>query len=612
MSAEGARNGGATPDPGSVLRIRDLEVAFHTEDGVVRAVEGISLDIRPGRTLGVVGESGSGKSVTAMSILRLLPPETARIGRGGIALLDRDVLALGPSALRKLRGGDAAMIFQEPMTSLNPMHTVGAQVMEAITTHERVSSAEARRRTVALFREVDLPDPESRIDSYPHEMSGGQKQRVMIAMALACHPKLLIADEPTTALDVTIQKQILDLLRRLRDARDMSILFITHDLGVIAELADEVAVMFKGHLVEYGRTLDIFERPQHPYTRALLACRPRLDTTARRLPTTATFMDWSVDDEGRLEVVEKPPPPAEGTEGVVAAPTSSPPPPDDGPPLLKVDGLSVHFPIRRGFWSRTQGYVRAVDGVSFEVRRGQTLGLVGESGCGKTTTGRALLRLIDTRDGVAIRGRVTFDGIDLTAAKGRALRALRRRLQIVFQDPYASLNPRMSVGATLMEPMIVHGLAKSAAQRRERAVALLEEVGLEARHLRRYPHEFSGGQRQRISIARALAVEPEFIVCDDSVSALDVSVQAQVLNLLKDLQAQRGLTYVFISHDLSVVKFMSDTMAVMRAGRIVESGPSEAIYADPEQDYTRRLIAAVPDDDIEALRARQAQRAASS
>jgi peptide/nickel transport system ATP-binding protein len=476
-----------------------------------------------------------------------------------------------------------------------------------------------------LFHEVGIPNPEQRVDSYPHQLSGGQKQRVMIAMALSCNPALLIADEPTTALDVTIQAQILDILRRLRDQRSMSIMFITHDLGVIAEIADDVLVMFQGKGVEYGPILDILERPKHPYTKGLLACRPRLDSTFRRLPTVDDFMQTdTVDgelrvtakklDDARLEQLTKQgrgrllhPRPAlkemghpweEGHQGVDDRALD-----DQTMPLLSVDNLCVHFPVRRGVLGRVVDQVRAVDGVSFDVYRGQTLGLVGESGCGKTTTGRAILRLIEPTS-----GSVSFDNVDIGRLSTGRLRAIRRRMQIIFQDPYGSLNPRMSIEAALTEPMQIHGIGSSRADRRDRAAALLEEVDMGGEHLRRYPHEFSGGQRQRISIARALAVESEFIICDESVSALDVSVQAQVLNLLKDLQDRHGLTYIFISHDLSVVKFMADMMAVMKDGQIVEFGPSENIYAAPKEEYTRRLIEATPKDDFEHVRQRVQRR----
>jgi peptide/nickel transport system ATP-binding protein len=584
-----------------LLEIQNLKTWFHTEDKVVRAVDGVSLRIAEGETLGVVGESGSGKSVSALTVMRLLPPETARVHEGRISFLGRDLIGLPLREMRKIRGKEIGMIFQEPMTSLNPVFTAGDQVMEPIMVHEGVSRAEARARALALFREVDIPDPERRLDSYPHEMSGGQKQRVMIAMALSCNPKLLIADEPSTALDVTIQKQILELLRRLRDQRGMSILFITHDLGVIAEIADHVAVMFQGHLVEQGDVEQIFGNPQHPYTRSLLNCRPNLATRYRRLPTTATFMSWGWGPDHNLIIEEKPVDPAalkalefKGRDKMLDP---------RGEPLLSVKDLKVHFPIRKGLFGRTVGHVKAVDGISFDVWPGQTLGLVGESGCGKTTTGRAILRLLDLT-----AGEVWFDGRDLSKIRPKAFRALRRDLQIIFQDPYSSLNPRMTVGDMVSEPMEVHRLVSSKAEAQERVAALLKEVGLLPEHMNRYPHEFSGGQRQRISIARALALSPRFIVCDESVSALDVSVQAQVLNLLKDLQEKHALTYIFISHDLSVVKFMSDTMAVMKDGLIVEMGPADAIYENPHEDYTRRLIDAVPRIDVPAIRARRAAR----
>lgn len=606
-----------------MLAIEGLATSFTTDEGVVQAVKSMSLELRAGHTLGLVGESGSGKSVTSLSVMGLLPKGVGRIDAGSIAFLGRDLVGLPEQARRELRGGEMSMIFQEPGTSLNPVMTVGEQVAEAIRLHHRKSKAEARERTIALFEEVGIPDPARRIDTYPHEMSGGQKQRVMIAMALSCDPKLLIADEPTTALDVTIQKQILDLLRRLRDERGMAILFITHDLGVIAEIADEVAVMLRGNLVETGSVEDIFASPKHPYTKGLLACRPRLSTTWRRLPTVDDFMEVR-EVEGKTEIVELPDPTdspklARGRGRLLhPAPLLEKldhPLPDisdddtfvgaDVSPLLEVEGLHVKFPIRAGLLRRTVDHVHAVDGIDFNIFPGQTLGLVGESGCGKTTTGRAILRLLD---GAIVSGTVRFDGKDVHALRGAELRDFRRRAQIVFQDPYGSLNPRMTVRAALHEAMEIHDIG-TGADRRERAEKLLVEVGLGAEHLERYPHEFSGGQRQRIGIARALAVEPEFIICDESVSALDVSVQAQVLNLLKDLQEQRGLTYLFVSHDLSVVKFSADMMAVMNAGKIVEQGPSDQIYADPREEYTRRLIAAIPDDSLQNIRARSVARA---
>ena len=620
----------------AVIDIKNLQTHFHTEEGVVRAVDDVSFRIDQGRTLGVVGESGSGKSVTSLSIMRLLA-SSARIESGSISFLGKDLVGLPEKEMRRLRGDRVSMIFQEPMTSLNPVFTVGSQVMEALQLHQGLSKAEARQRTIELFDEVGIPDPAQRVDSYPHQMSGGQKQRVMIAMALSCDPQLLIADEPTTALDVTIQAQILDILRELRDTRGMAILFITHDLGVIAEIADDVLVMYRGKMVEYGSVVDIFAEPKHPYTKGLLECRPRLETKYRLLPTVSDFMSTETAPDGSVQVVEKQLTDddirrmTEHGRGRLLHPKSElvemGHPWEEGhqsadstaideraAPLLEVEDLKVHFPVRRGVLSRVVDQVRAVDGVSFKVYRGQTLGLVGESGCGKTTTGRAILRLIEPTS-----GRVTFDGVDVGSLSGNELRRMRSRMQIIFQDPYGSLNPRMTVESTIVEPMAVQRIGANRAERRDRAAALLEEVGLLPEHLRRYPHEFSGGQRQRICIARALAVEPEFIVCDESVSALDVSVQAQVLNLLKELQEKRGLTYIFISHDLSVVKFMADMMAVMQpvpldgderrvGGKIVEFGPSDNLYAEPHQDYTRKLIQATPDDDLDQIRERIAAR----
>ena len=610
--------------PSPVIDVEHLSTYFHTEEGVVKAVEDLSFRIEQGRTLGIVGESGSGKSVTSLTIMRLLA-STARIESGHISFLGRDLVGLPEREMQSVRGRDISMIFQEPMTSLNPVFTVGAQIIEAIMLHQKVGKAEARQKTIDLLEEVGIPNADGRIDSYPHQMSGGQKQRVMIAMALSCNPQLLIADEPTTALDVTIQAQILAILRRLRDDRGMSIIFITHDLGVIAEIADDVLVMFQGQMVEYGAVLDIYSAPKHPYTKGLLACRPRLESTFRRLPTVDDFME-TVEEDGAVRVIEKKMDDArlrslaEQGRGRRLHPRSEladighpweeghhPPDTqtvDEGTtPLLRVEGLQVWFPIRRGIFARTVDHVKAVDGVSFNVYPGQTLGLVGESGCGKTTTGRAILRLIEPTG-----GHVLFDGVDMQRLGRGDLRRMRSRMQIVFQDPYGSLNPRMTIESTLIEPMVIQGIGRNRAERRERAAALLEEVDMEPGYLRRYPHEFSGGQRQRICIARALAAGPDFVICDESVSALDVSIQAQVLNLLKDLQDKRGLTYIFISHDLSVVKFMADMMAVMNDGKIVEFGPSENIYAAPREDYTRRLIDATPKDDLESIRRLVAER----
>ncbi len=587
-------------DADPLLAIEGLRTTFRTEEGVVVAVQDASLSIAPGRTLGLVGESGSGKSVTSLSILRLLPDRAATIESGRIRFLGRDLLTLPEREMLKVRGARIAMIFQEPMSSLNPVLTVGSQVVEAIRIHQKTSKRVARERTIRLFEEVGLPDPTRRIDMYPHELSGGQQQRVMIAMALSCNPELLIADEPTTALDVTIQAQILDLLRHLRDSRRMAILFITHDLGLVSTIADEVAVMYRGRIVERGPVLDIFANPRHPYTKGLLACRPRLSVRNRRLPVVSDFMDVEELGGREIRVLERVP------STVAAAPEPRPPASVAGErPLLAVSDLRVEFPIKKGILQRVVGYVKAVDGVSFDVPPGRTLGLVGESGCGKTTTGRAILRLVEPTSGT-----VQFDGVDLATLRGETLRHVRRAMQIVFQDPYGSLNPRLTIETALVEPMEVHRIGATRRERRERAVALLEEVGLTPSHLPRFPHEFSGGQRQRLCIARALSVDPRFIVCDEPVSSLDVSVQAQILNLLRGLQTKRGLTYLFISHDLAVVRFMADRVAIMSAGRIVESGEPEEIFVRPREEYTRRLLAAIPDDRIETIRARVAARAA--
>ena len=609
-----------------LLEIDGLQTQFDTEGGLVRAVDGVSLEIHEGETLGLVGESGSGKSVTSLTVMRLLPDRSARITAGSVSFLGQDLVKLPDVEMRKIRGSEISMIFQEPGTSLNPVYRTGEQVMEAIRIHQKVSKSEARERAIKLYEEVGIPDAARRIDSYPHEMSGGQKQRVMIAMALSCDPKILIADEPTTALDVTIQAQILDLIRKLRDERGMSVLFITHDLGVIAEIADRVAVMFKGKLVEQGPIEQIFANPSHPYTKGLLNCRPRLESKLRRLPTVADYMDIRTLPDGELELTERIPSQermrhleSAGRGPLLHSATElaatgypselSAYEPETAfaamgaQPILRLTDLHVHYPIKKGIFRKTVGHVKAVDGVSFQVFPGQTLGLVGESGCGKTTTGNAIVKLTEITSGT-----IKFAGVDITSMDSQAEKIFRSDVQIIFQDPYSSLNPRMTIESALVEAMAIHGIGTHRRERRERAAALLGEVGLEPTHLRRYPHEFSGGQRQRISIARALAVDPKFIICDESVSALDVSVQAQVLNLLLDLQQERGLTYIFISHDLSVVRFMSDMMAVMSAGKIVEFGPSEQIYTDPKQEYTKQLISAIPDDSLTKIHERLAKR----
>ena len=608
-----------------VLDIQNLQTYFHTDGDIVKAVDDVSFHVQPGHTVGIVGESGSGKSVTSLSVMRLLAA-TGQIHGGTISFLGKDLAGVPEPQMRKIRGAEISMIFQEPMSSLNPVHKVGHQVREAIIQHQNLSKRAAFQRTVELFEEVGIPDPAQRFHYYPHQMSGGQKQRVMIAMALSCNPRLLIADEPTTALDVTIQKQILDLIRGLRDQRQMAVMFITHDLGVIAEIADYVVVMYQGKVVEQGSVLELYENPQHPYTQGLLACRPRMDSPYKRLPTVSDFMDTTqlkgevtelrslelsedqldyFRNSGRGRLLHKnselkaagfPDEPTRYGRDTSSIPEST-------APLLSVVDLKVHFPVRSGLLMRTSGHVKAVDGISFNVYRGQTLGLVGESGCGKTTTGRAILQLVKPT-----AGEVTFDGLDMAHLTRDALRQIRKRMQIIFQDPFGSMNPRMTIQTALTEPMMIQGIGNSRNDRIDRAAALLEEVNMEPDHLKRYPHEFSGGQRQRICIARSLAVEPEFIICDESVSALDVSIQAQVLNLLNDLQESRGLTYIFISHDLSVVKFMADMMAVMHDGKIVEFGPSEALYNNPREAYTQQLIEATPRDDLAHIRQLVAQR----
>ncbi|RZK74076.1 MAG: ABC transporter ATP-binding protein [Pedobacter sp.] len=512
--------------------------------------------------------------------MRLHDPESTRID-GKIEFDHINLLGLSAEAIRKYRGNKIAMIFQEPMTSLNPVFTCGDQVREAIMLHQKADRNTAKDRTIALFKEVQLPRPENIFNSYPHQLSGGQKQRVMIAMALSCNPELLIADEPTTALDVTVQKTILELLLRLKQDRQMAMIFISHDLAVISEIADEVAVMYKGTIVEKGAAAELLSNPVHPYTKGLLACRPAPERILKKLPVVADFLaeNANIDIASLLasnaysseEIAEH--------RAIIYAKK----------PLLEVNGLSTWYPIKNGFFGKVTDHVKAVDDVSFQVFPGETLGLVGESGCGKTTLGRSILRLVEPT-----AGEVLFEGRDITSINAKELRKVRRNIQIIFQDPYSSLNPRLTIGTALMEPLQVHGLLKNDKERKAFIINLLERVGLEAAHFYRYPHEFSGGQRQRIVIARALALQPKFIICDESVSALDVSVQAQVLNLLRQLQQELGLTYIFISHDLAVVKHISDRMIVMNKGKIEEVGFPEDVYNNPKAEYTKRLIAAIP------------------
>ncbi|MBD2595883.1 ABC transporter ATP-binding protein [Nostoc spongiaeforme FACHB-130] len=621
----------------TVLEVRNLQVEFSSDDNSLKAVDGISFELHRGETLGIVGESGSGKSVTSLAVMGLLQTP-GRVSGGEIWFRQQpeakpiNLVELPPEQMQLHRGGDLAMIFQEPMSSLNPVYTIGFQLTEAIMRHQNVSIAEARQIAIAGLQEVKLlpsdelikqqyletwpqtnphsPTPddyklaqlvkqhkEAILDRYPHQLSGGQLQRVMIAMAISCNPLLLIADEPTTALDVTVQATIIDLLGELQQTREMALIFITHDLGLISEIADKVAVMYKGKIVEYGAAADIFSHPQHPYTKGLVACRPTLNRRPHKLLTVADYMSVEETANGDLLIQAKEPPqPPEITPEEINTRLINL---EEKPPLLQIRNLKVGFPVR-GVFGGTKRYNMAVNDVSFDVKPGETLGLVGESGCGKTTLGRTLLRLIEP-----ISGDIIFDGQNITKLKGEALQRLRREMQIVFQNPFSALDPRIKVGDAIMEPLLIHAVGKTVKQRRDRVAELLERVGLSPDAMNRYPHQFSGGQRQRICIARSLALNPRFIICDESVSALDVSVQAQVLNLLKELQDEFQLTYIFISHDLSVVKFMSDRILVMNRGQIVEQGTAESIYREPKQAYTQKLIASIPTGSPERIRSRQ-------
>ena len=553
----------------NLVSVRDLRVSFRLgKHHIVDAVRGMSFDVPENGTLALVGESGSGKSVSAMSIVRLLP-ENAIVGESGrVEFGGANLLAADEGVLRRIRGRDISVVFQEPMTSLNPVFTVGDQIAEVLRLHMGLSSKQALDRVVEVMTEVGIPEPKARVDAYPHELSGGQQQRVMIAMAIACEPKLLIADEPTTALDVTVQRQILELIAKLQDKRRMSVLFISHDLGVVGEIADQVVVMREGVIREAGSVDRIFAAPRDAYTKALLACRPRLDVKPKRLPVIDDFMHG----EGKPVIVT--------TEQRVARAAES-------TPLIEAKGLRKVYRLKTGLFAHKS--VPAVSEASFTLSRGRTLGVVGESGSGKTTVGMLLMRLVD-----ATAGQVLYDGKDLLALSDREMMAYRRRIQIIFQNPYASLNPRFTVGQILTEPMKVHGIGASDADRFEQAVALARRVGLAPDSVHKYPHEFSGGQRQRIAIARCLSMKPEVLICDESVSALDVSVQATVLNLLLDLQDEFGMSYIFISHDLAVVKYMADDILVMNQGEIVERGTAAAIYETPQHDYTRKLLSSIP------------------
>jgi peptide/nickel transport system ATP-binding protein len=565
-----------------MLNVNNLKIQFLNKEDKSwsAAVNSISFHVEKGKVLGIVGESGSGKSVTSFSIMRLHDPQATKID-GSIHFEDVDLLKISSDEIRKYRGNKIAMIFQEPMTSLNPVFTCGEQVKEAITLHQKLSAKDAKAMTIALFNEVQLPRSEQIFDSYPHQLSGGQKQRVMIAMALSCNPELLIADEPTTALDVTVQKTILDLLLKLKTERQMAMIFISHDLGVIAEIADDVAVMYKGNIVEQGAAKDLFTNPKHPYTKGLLACRPVPERRLKKLPVVADFLNGDPDKSVAHLLKENNYTASEIAERRTALYGQK--------PILTVSNLRTWFPVQKGLFGKTKDYVKAVDDVSFEVYPGETLGLVGESGCGKTTLGRSINRLIKPSS-----GKLFFENQDLLSLNTAGIKAMRREVQIIFQDPYSSLNPRLSVGNALIEPLQVHGLFENDSKRKNVILGLLDRVGLNPEHYDRYPHEFSGGQRQRIVIARALALQPKFIICDESVSALDVSVQAQVLNLLRELQQEMGLTYIFISHDLAVVKHISDRMMVMNKGKIEEIGFPDEIYNNPKAEYTKKLIAAIP------------------
>ena len=612
-----------------LLRVRDLQTYFRTGAGVARAVDGVSFDIRRGETYALVGESGSGKSVTALSIIQLIQKPAGFIAGGSIEYQGQDILRLPEMEKRQYRGNEIAMIFQEPMSSLNPVLTVGDQIVEAIVRHQPQSPDQAREQAVDMLKRVRIPEPEQRFGEYPHQLSGGMRQRVMIAIALSCQPGLLIADEPTTALDVTIQEQILGLIRDIQKEFDTAVLLITHDLGVVAENADRVGVMYAGKIVEEAKREHLFRRPSHPYTVKLLESLPRLEqrdkaleTITGRVPAATDFPDYCrfaerchmamdicrqqqpmafvTEPEHRVacylydkDLMERSVDPLEvRSRGQKTTRTTSD---NDDELLLEVRDLKVWFPIQRGVMRRIVGHVKAVDGIDLRVQRGHTLALVGESGCGKTTLGRGLIQLVQPTT-----GSVSYQGKELIGLSRSDLKPYRRQLQMVFQDPYASLNPRLMVGEIIAEGMEAHRIGANRQERLERVRHLLEQVGLEAGMIGRYPHEFSGGQRQRLGIARCLAVEPEFIVCDEVTSALDVSVQAQIINLLEDLQDRLGLTYLLITHDLSVVSHMADEVAVMYLGRIVEQGRRDEVFSNPKHPYTQALLGAIPQVDIDS------------
>ncbi len=570
-----------------LLQAKNLTIDFTTANTKSNAVKNISFEVSPGEIVAIVGESGSGKSVTALSILRLLSGQAVVKGQ----LLFRaksktpvDLLSASAKQINSIRGKDIAMIFQDPMTSLNPVFTCGQQVLEAIKLHQHITPALARQKTITLFQQVKLPDPAILVDRYPHQLSGGQKQRVMIAMAMSCNPSLLIADEPTTALDVTVQKTILVLIKELQRQTGMGVIFITHDLGLVADIADKILVMYKGEIIEQGNTKEVLQQPQQPYTKALLACRPALHIQGERLPVVADFFNSTKINSLVLTEDISPDKTKHSTdihsqdEKIITE------------TVLTVDKLKVYYPGNRSFlFGKKAETFKAVDDISFSISKGETVGLVGESGCGKTTLGRAILQLR-----AITSGEIILNGKNLSTLSAKELKLARKELQIVFQDPYGSLNPRVTIGNALLEPMEVHGILQNNNQRKQKVVELLEKVNLAPDHFNRYPHQFSGGQRQRICIARALALNPSFLIFDESVSALDVSVQAQVLNLLNDLKKEFSFTSIFISHDLSVVRYISDRIMVMSQGKIVEEGPADEVYFSPKNEYTKKLIDAIP------------------
>ena len=555
-----------------LLQISDLEISFKKEGEFIPVIKRISYELMPNEILGIVGESGSGKSVSSLAIMGLLPKGISKITNGSVTFEGKNIAELSEKELQNVRGNQISIIFQEPMSSLNPSLKCGFQVQEILLQHTKLSSAEAKQQTLSLFEQVKLPDPESIYNKYPHQISGGQKQRVMIAMAIACKPKLLIADEPTTALDVTVQAEIITLLKDLQQQTGMSIIFISHDLSLVSEIANRVLVMYKGEIVEQGIAEQVFHNPQHLYTQALISSRPSLDYRLKRLPTIKDYLENTVNDEV-ISVEHR----KVAQEKLY-----------DQEPLLEVRNVEKEYFSSTGFFGKQVGF-KAVDDVSFKLYEGETLGLVGESGCGKSTLGNAIL-LLDK----PTAGQIFYRGKDITHLDKSEVKKLRKEIQIIFQDPYSSLNPRIPVGKAIMEPMKVHNLYKNDKERKEKALEILERVGLGAEYFNRYPHEFSGGQRQRIGIARTIALQPKLIVCDESVSALDISVQAQVLNLLNELKETFGFTYIFISHDLAVVKYMSDQVVVMNKGKIEEINDADLLYQNPQSPYTQRLIAAIP------------------